>query len=73
MNGLHWRFQISQNLFSDLYAQYFATTQSNFDSDRYLQVGRWSDLCWGSFYTQAAPNIKFVEDFHLPQREMRTR
>ena len=63
MNGLHWRFQISQNLFSDLYAQYYATTQSNFDSDRYLQVGRWSDLCWTSFYGQAAPNIKFVEDF----------
>lgn len=63
LNGLHWRFQISQNLFSDLYAQYFATTQSNFDSDRYLQVGRWSDLCWTSFYGEAAPNIKFVEDF----------
>lgn len=63
VNGLHWRFQISQNLFSDLYCQYFATTQSNFDSDRYVQVGRWSDLCWGSFYGQAAPNIKFVEDF----------
>ncbi|MFK5972495.1 MAG: SusD/RagB family nutrient-binding outer membrane lipoprotein [Flavobacteriaceae bacterium] len=63
VNGVHWRFQISQNLFSDLYCQYFATTQSNFDSDRYVQVGRWSDLCWGSFYGQAAPNIKFVEDF----------
>ena len=67
MNGLHWRFQISQNLFSDLYAQYFATTQSNFDSDRYLQVGRWSDLCWSSFYSQAAPNIKFVEDFTMSE------
>ena len=63
VNGVHWRFQISQNLFSDLYCQYYATTQSNFDSDRYVQVGRWSDLCWGSFYGQAAPNIKFVEDF----------
>jgi len=63
VNGVHWRFQISQNLFSDLYCQYFATTQSNFDSDRYVQVGRWSDLCWSSFYGQAAPNIKFVEDF----------
>jgi len=67
LNGLHWRFQISQNLFSDLYAQYFATTQSNFDSDRYLQVGRWSDLCWTSFYGQAAPNIKFVEDFTMSE------
>ena len=63
MHGLHWRFQISENLFSDLYCQYFATTAANFDSDRYVEVGRWIDLCWGSFYGQAAPNIKFVEDF----------
>lgn len=63
MNGLHWRFQISQSLFSDLYSQYFATTAANFDSDRYVEVGRWSDLAWSSFYGQAAPNIKFVEDF----------
>ncbi|MEM9721541.1 MAG: SusD/RagB family nutrient-binding outer membrane lipoprotein [Bacteroidota bacterium] len=63
MHGLHWRFQISENLFSDLYSQYFATTAANFDSDRFVEVGRWIDLCWGSFYGQAAPNIKFVEDF----------
>lgn len=63
VNGLHWRFQISENLFSDLYCQYFATTAANFDSDRYVEVGRWSDLAWGSFYGQAAPAIKFVEDF----------
>ena len=63
MNGVHWRFQISQNLFADLFCQYFATTHPNFDSDRYTQVGRWSDLAWTSFYGQAAPNIKFVEDF----------
>jgi hypothetical protein len=63
VNGLHWRFQISENLFSDLYCQYFATTAANFDSDRYVEVGRWIDLAWGSFYGQAAPAIKFVEDF----------
>jgi len=63
VNGVHWRFQISQNLFSDLYCQYYATTHPNFPSDRYTQVGRWSDLCWTSFYGQAAPNIKFTEDF----------
>jgi hypothetical protein len=67
VNGVHWRFQISQNLFSDLYAQYFATTAANFDSDLNVQVGRWSDLCWTSFYGQAAPNIKFVEDFTMSE------
>ena len=62
MNGLHWRFQISQNLFSDLWCQYYATTAVGFDSDRYTQVGRWADLAWGSFYGQAAPQIKLVEN-----------
>jgi len=63
MHGLHWRYQISANLFADLYSQYFATTAANFDSDRYVEVGRWIDLCWQSFYGQAAPDLKFVEDF----------
>ncbi|MGX1928566.1 SusD/RagB family nutrient-binding outer membrane lipoprotein [Flagellimonas sp. 2504JD4-2] len=62
VNGLHWRFQISQNLFSDIWCQYFATTASGFDSDRYVQVGRWADLAWGSFYGQAAPQIRLIED-----------
>ncbi len=62
VNGIHWRFQISQSLFSDLYSQYFATTQPNFDSDRYIQVGNWARLAWASFYGEAAPNIKLVED-----------
>ena len=56
-------FQTAQSLFADLYAQYFATTQVNFDSDRYTQVGSWSNGAWNTFYGQAAPSIKFVEDF----------
>lgn len=60
--GLHWRFQISQSLFSDLWAGYYATTYVGFDSDRFTQVGRWADLAWGSFYGIAAPQIKLVED-----------
>ena len=63
MYGMHWRFQITQSLFADLYAQYFATTQVNFDSDRHTQVGGWSNAAWTSFYQLAAPQIKFVEDF----------
>ena len=60
--GLHWRFQISQSLFSDLWAGYYATTYVGFDSDRFTQVGRWADLAWGSFYGIAAPQVKLVED-----------
>jgi hypothetical protein len=62
MMGLHWRFQISQSLFSDLWAGYYATTAVGFDSDRFTQVGRWADLAWGSFYGISAPQIKLVED-----------
>jgi hypothetical protein len=29
-----WRYQVAQNLFSDLYSQYFATTATYFPSDR---------------------------------------
>jgi hypothetical protein len=58
-------FQTAQSLFGDLYSQYFATTATNFDSDRYTQVGGWSNGAWTYFYQQAAPPIKFVEDFTL--------
>ena len=57
-------YQISQNLFADMYCQYFAVTHPNFPSDRYTQVGRWSNSAWVNFYNKA-PNIKFVEDFTL--------
>ena len=60
--GLHWRMQISQSLFSDLWSGYYATTYVGFDSDRFTQVGRWADLAWGSFYGITAPQVKVVED-----------
>lgn len=56
-------FQLAQSLFGDLYAQYFATTQVNFDSDRHTQVGRWTDGAWSHFYNTAARSIKFAEEF----------
>ena len=62
MNGGPGEFQLSQNLFSDVWAQYFATTASGFESDRYEQVGRWSDAAWRFFYGDAAPQLKLVED-----------
>lgn len=56
-------FQTAQSLFADLYSQYFANTATNFDSDRHTQVGGWSNGAWTYFYGQAAPVIKFVEDY----------
>lgn len=60
--GQDWRYQISENLFADIWCQYFTTTASGFDSDRYVQVGGWSDLAWNSFYQEAVPQIILVED-----------
>ena len=62
MYGSPGPFQLSTALFADLYAQYFATTAENFDSDQYVEVGRWIDGAWNSFYATAAPQIDFVED-----------
>lgn len=63
MKGSAGPFQLYQSLFGDLYAQYFANTQINFDSDRHIQVGGWSNGAWVEFYNTTAPQIKFVEDF----------
>lgn len=60
MYGLNSQFQISEALFADLYAQYFATTASNFDSDQYVEVGSWANSAWSSFYGDAAPQLDLV-------------
>ena len=56
-----WRtfssYQIFQNLFSDLYAQYFTTITPNFPSDRHVQVGRWIDASYRNFSTDPVPSI----------------
>jgi len=55
-------FQVSQNLYADVYCQYFATTQPTFNSDQFLEVGAWTTSNWTNFY-QSAVQQKFVEDF----------
>ena len=55
-------FQITQSLFSDIYANYFATTAANFDSDKYILVGGWLNGAFSYFYGVAAPQIKIAED-----------
>ncbi len=55
-------FQLGHSLFPDVYANYFATTAANFDSDQFILVGSWLNGAYGWFYGQAAPNIKIAED-----------
>ncbi|WP_282160501.1 SusD/RagB family nutrient-binding outer membrane lipoprotein [Ulvibacterium marinum] len=55
-------FQLWHSLFSDVYANYFATTAPNFDSDQFVLVGGWLNGAYRYFYQRAATNIKFAED-----------
>ncbi len=56
-------FQLSQSLFSDIYANYFATTAPNFDSDKFILVGGWLNGVFGYFYGNAAPQIQYAEEY----------
>jgi len=55
--------QQAQNLFSDLYAQYFATSVPWFNTDQYIHMGDWANWAWTAFYRDAAPQLHFVEDY----------
>lgn len=55
-------FQTAQNLFSDLWCQYYATTNPGFRSDRYVQIGGWANGAWRNFYQQAMPQLKYALD-----------
>lgn len=53
-------YQTAQNLFADLYAQYFATTTPNFQSDRYFMHPTWIDNHWNPVYTQVVPQLQIL-------------
>jgi Susd and RagB outer membrane lipoprotein len=53
-----WRYQVAQNLFADLYCQYFATTATYFPSDRYVMRMDWLRWHWLPIYTEAVPQLK---------------
>src|SRR5690606_39426250 len=39
-------YQTAQNLYSDLYSQYFATSTANFQTDRYFMHPTWIEAHW---------------------------
>ncbi|MBC9794937.1 SusD/RagB family nutrient-binding outer membrane lipoprotein [Sinomicrobium sp. FJxs] len=53
-------FQVTDALFPDYYAQYFATTQPRFPSDRHTIVGGWNDSAWRSTFEQSAPALRLL-------------
>lgn len=53
-------YQVAQNLFADLYAQYFATTATYFPSDRYVMRFDWVRTHWTNHYTQTVPQLQTI-------------
>jgi hypothetical protein len=51
-------YQVAQNLFADLYAQYFATSATYFASDRLALNYDWLNSHWNPIYTQVVPQLK---------------
>lgn len=55
-------YQIAQNLFADLYSQYFATSATYFPSDRNVIRFDWLRGGWTAIYTQTVPQLKSLEE-----------
>jgi len=52
--------QTPQTLFADYYTQYTMNIQNAFPSDRYIQVGGWTNGCWTAFYGNIAGNFNVL-------------
>ncbi len=57
-----WRYQVAQNLFADLFSQYYATSATYFPSDRYVIRMDWMQWHWRPIYTEAVPQLKTLLD-----------
>jgi len=55
-----WNFQISQNLFADLYSQYYSNWQTKFNTDRNLLNRDWLGYAFNGFYGNCGKNLAVV-------------
>jgi hypothetical protein len=55
-----WNFQTSQNLFADLYCQYYSNWQTKFQTDRNVLNRDWLGGAWGGFYGNSAKNLAVI-------------
>ncbi|HRD80116.1 MAG TPA: SusD/RagB family nutrient-binding outer membrane lipoprotein [Saprospiraceae bacterium] len=53
-------YQMAQNLFADLYSQYYATTAPSFPSDRNVIRMDWLQWHWRPIYTDCVPQLKVL-------------
>jgi len=55
-----WTYQVSQNLFADQYAQYFACTATYFPSDRNVIRMDWIGSAFNPIYTDMVPQLQAI-------------
>lgn len=64
-----WNFQISQNLFADLYSQYYSNWQTKFQTDRNVLNRDWLGAAWSGFYNNSGKNMEVILDATNPEVE----
>lgn len=53
-------YQVAQNLFADMYAQYFANTTTYFNSDRNVMRMDWLPSHFNTIYAETVPQLKSI-------------
>ena len=54
---INWRYQYGQNLFADLYSQYFFLT-ATYPYDRFSYASSDLEIVWRVIYTEVVPQLK---------------
>lgn len=57
------QYQVGQNLYADIYSQYFATTHINFNSDQFLETGAWTNIWFNYYYSSPGTQLNFVDKY----------
>lgn len=60
LHGVYSSYQTDQNLFADLYAQYYANTSVNFATDRLAVQNAWSDAVYTAAYSGVMPQLQII-------------
>ncbi|MDB5249239.1 MAG: SusD/RagB family nutrient-binding outer rane lipoprotein [Segetibacter sp.] len=60
LHGVYSSYQTDQNLFADLYAQYYANTSVNFATDRLAVQHAWSDAVYTAAYSNVMPQLQIL-------------
>jgi hypothetical protein len=60
LHGAYSSYQTDQNLFADLYAQYYANTSVNFATDRLAVQNSWSNGVYTVAYSGSMPQLQII-------------